>query len=244
MTVRFPSSSTYWNLRAEQVMNNVFETAALEPVEVAVHEHDIPSQPLARPAAEQPTPSKQADHQPAKSATGLITLLTVVAVSGTVSSGWLLSHWQSSRDQLAQERSLLMLERLRNTSTQQQATTQQGIPRTAVAQPEGSAALSPPPPEPAWMSELEPLTLEEAQLPAMATTPPATPSGPMPQLTGVVQGPGGNSSAIFQFGASSFSAGLGEAIGSSGWVLDSVGEAGAVIRRNGQRHNLAVGGVF
>ena len=235
-------------------MNNVFETAALEPVEVAVHEHDIPSQPLARPAAEQPTPSKQADHQPAKSATGLITLLTVVAVSGTVSSGWLLSHWQSSRDQLAQERSLLMLERLRNTSTQQQATTQQGIPQTAVAQPEGSAALSPPPPEPAWMSELEPLTLEESQLPAMATTPPATPitstaitatpSGPVPQLTGVVQGPGGNSSAIFQFGASSFSAGLGEAIGSSGWVLDSVGEAGAVIRRNGQRHNLAVGGVF
>ena len=230
-------------------MNNVFETAALEPVEVAVHEHDIPSQPLARPAAEQPTPSKPADHQPAKSATGLITLLTVVAVSGTVSSGWLLSHWQSSRDQLAQERSLLMLERLRNTSTQQQATTQQGIPRTAVVQPEQSAVLSPPPPEPAWMSELEPLTLEEAQLPAMATTPPATPitstpSGPIPQLTGVVQGPGGNSSAIFQFGASSFSAGLGEAIGSSGWVLDSVGEAGAVIRRNGQRHNLAVGGVF
>ena len=254
MTVRFPSSSTYWNLRAEQVMNNVFETAALEPVEVAVHEHDIPSQPLPRPAAEQPTPTKQADHKPAKSATGLITLLTVVAVSGTVSSGWLLSHWQSSRDQLAQERSLLMLERLRGTSTHQQATPQPETSRTAVAQPEGSAVLSPPPPEPAWMSELEPLTLEEAQLPAMATTPLATPitstaitttpSAPMPQLTGVVQGPGGNSSAIFQFGASSFSAGLGEAIGSSGWVLDSVSEAGVVIRRNGQRHNLAVGGVF
>ena len=254
MTVRFPTSSTYWNLRAEQVMNNVFETAALEPVEVAVHEHDIPGPALARPAAEQPTPSKPADHQPAKSATGLISLLTFVAVSGTVSSGWLLSHWQSSRDQLAQERSLLMLERLRGTSTHQQATPQPETPRTAVAQPEGSAVLSPPPPEPAWMSELEPLTLEESQLPAMATTPPATPitstaitatpSGPMPQLTGVVQGPGGNSSAIFQFGASSFSAGLGEAIGSSGWVLDSVGEAGAVIRRNGQRHNLAVGGVF
>ena len=254
MTVRFPTSSTYWNLRAEQVMNNVFETAALEPVEVAVHEHDIPCPAPARPAAEEPTPSKPADHQPAKSAAGLISVLTVIAVCGTVSSGWLLSHWQSSRDQLAQERSLLMLERLRGTSTHQQATHQTETPRTAVAQPEGSAALSPPPPEPAWMSELEPLTLEEAQLPAMATTPlatpitstaiTATPSGPMPQLTGVVQGPGGNSSAIFQFGASSFSAGLGEAIGSSGWVLDSVGEAGAVIRRNGQRHNLAVGGVF
>ena len=230
-------------------MNNVFETAALEPVEVAVHEHDIPIQPPARPAAEQPAPSKPADHQPAKSATGLISLMTVVAVCGTVSSGWLLSHWQNSRDQLAQERNLLMLERLRVASTHQQATPQQAAQRTAVVQPEASASLSPPPPEPAWMSELEPLTLEETKLPAMASPPVATPSsattrGPMPQLTGVVQGPGGNSSAIFQFGSSSFSAGLGEAIGSSGWMLDSISEAGAVIRRNGQRHNLAVGGVF
>ena len=235
-------------------MNNVFETAALEPVEVAVHEHDIPGPAPARPAAEQPAPSKPADHQPAKSATGLISFLTVVAVCGTVSSGWLLSHWQSSRDQLAQERNLLMLERLRVASTHQQATPQQAAQRTAVVQPEASAALLPPPPEPAWMSELEPLTLEETKLPAMASPPVATPSsatpisatprGPMPQLTGVVQGPGGNSSAIFQFGSSSFSAGLGEAIGSSGWMLDSISEAGAVIRRNGQRHNLAVGGVF
>ena len=243
-------------MRAEQVMNNVFETAALEPVEVAVHEHDIPCPAPARPAAEQPAPSNPADQQPAKSATGFISLLTVMAVCGTVSSGWLLSHLHSSRDQLAQERSLLMLERLRSNSTQQPATSQQETPRTAIAaKPEGSAALSPPPPEPAWMRELEPLTFEEAQLPEMATTPLATApltaapittraSGPMPQLTGVVQGPGGNSSAIFQFGASSFSAGLGEAIGSSGWVLNSVSEAGVVIRRNGQRHNLAVGGVF
>ena len=66
----------------------------------------------------------------------------------------------------------------------------------------------------------------------------------MPQLIGVVQGPGGNSSAIFQLGSNSLSAGLGEAIGSSGWVLDSVSESRAVIRRNGQRHTLAVGGVF
>ena len=123
-------------------MNNVFETAALEPVEVAVHEHDIPGPALARPAAEQPTPSKPADHQPARSATGLISLLTFVAVSGTVSSGWLLSHWQSSRDQLAQERSLLMLERLRGTSPHQQATHQPETPRTAVAQPEGTWPLA------------------------------------------------------------------------------------------------------
>ena len=200
LTVRFPTSDAYWNLRAEQVMNKVFETTVfesreLEPVEVAVHEPPPPPQPL--------PPS-----QPVRTNNGLLGLLTVVAVSGVVSSGWLLSHWLNSRDQLAQERSLLMLERLRNSASPQPA--------------EASATLSPAAPEPAWMDELQPL----------------------PQLTGVVQGPGGNSSAIFQLGANSLSAGLGEAIGSSGWVLDSVSESGAVIRRNGQRHTLAVGGVF
>ena len=199
-------------------MNKVFETTMfesreLEPVEVAVHEPPPPPQPL--------PPS-----QPVRTNNGLLGLLTVVAVSGVVSSGWLLSHWLNSRDQLAQERSLLMLERLRNSASPQPA--------------EASATLSPAAPEPAWMDELQPLPLT----PVPPIPGPPIPTGPLPQLTGVVQGPGGNSSAIFQLGANSLSAGLGEAIGSSGWVLDSVSESGAVIRRNGQRHTLAVGGVF
>ena len=205
MTVRFPTSDAYWNLRAEQVMNKVFETPVfesrdLEPVDVAVHEPP----PVTPPTPQQPLPPSQ----PVRSNNGLLGLLTVVAVTGVVSSGWLLNHWLNSRDQLAQERSLLMLERLRNSASPQPA--------------EASATLSPAAPEPAWMDELQPL----------------------PHLTGVVQAPGGNSSAIFQLGANSLTAGLGEAIGSSGWVLDSVSESGAVIRRNGQRHTLAVGGVF
>ena len=218
LTVRFPTSDAYWNLRAEQVMNKVFETPVfesrdLEPVEVAVHEPPPPHQPL--------PPS-----QPVRTNNGLLGLLTVVAVTGVVSSGWLLSHWLNSRDQLAQERSLLMLERLRNSAAPQPA--------------EASATLSPAAPEPAWMDELQPLPLT----PVPPIPGPPIPTGPLPQLTGVVQGPGGNSSAIFQLGSNSLSAGLGEAIGSSGWVLDSVSESGAVIRRNGQRHTLAVGGVF
>ena len=68
--------------------------------------------------------------------------------------------------------------------------------------------------------------------------------GPIPQLTGVVKGPGGSSSAIFQLGQGSVSAGIGEAIGSSGWVLSEVTESGAAISRNGQRQTLSVGGLF
>ena len=39
-------------------------------------------------------------------------------------------------------------------------------------------------------------------------------------------------------------AGIGEAIGSSGWVLSEVTDSGAVISRNGQRQTLSVGGLF
>ena len=226
-------------------MNKVFEIEPLEPIAVDVHEPEVPGPPAVQPAAEQPVQS-----QSARSTKGLISLLSLIAVAGAVGSGWLLSDWQNSRRQLAQQRSLLMLERLQGPSSTQSVTA-----KAASSPPKDSDKLPPPPPEPAWISELEPLTTEETQLPPMATMPTPTAQlsaaplntaqlGPIPQLSGVVQGPGGNSSAIFQLGSNSFSAGLGEAIGSSGWVLDSVSEAGAVISRNGQQHNLAVGGVF
>ena len=66
----------------------------------------------------------------------------------------------------------------------------------------------------------------------------------MPQLTGVVQGPGGNSSAIFQMDTTSLSAGIGESIGNSGWRLDAISSSGAVISQQGQQRTLSVGGLF
>ena len=237
MAVRLPTTTAYWNLRAEQVMDRVFNPDALAPrpnnhndhseleaVEVAVHEPPPPPPPV-RPQTS-PTPAVA----PQGSNPWLVSLLTGVAVAGAVTSGSLLIHWQTSRDQLAQERNLLMIERLRASTPLQSQALQ---PSTAAS----SETLPPPPPEPEWIRELEPL---EAVLPPL----PAAPAGPLPQLTGVVQGPGGSSSAIFQIGASSLSAGVGEAIGSSGWILESVSDAGAVIHQNGRRHSLTVGGVF
>ena len=69
----------------------------------------------------------------------------------------------------------------------------------------------------------------------------------LPQLKNggtAATGPGGSSSAIFQLGQGSVSSGIGEAIGSSGWVLSEVTDSGAVISRNGQRQTLSVGGLF
>ena len=217
MAVRLPTSRAYWNLRAEQVMDKVFDQDALHssrpnqliPVDVDVHEPPPPTPPA--PAATTTTP-------------WLLLIVSGIAVAGAVNSGWLISSLLQSRSQLDQERNLLMLERLQ------------------------AEASSPAEPEPEWMASLEPPAPPSS--PGLALSPaapeplPIPNLTPMPQLTGVVQGPGGNSSAIFQLGTTSLSAGIGESIGSSGWRLDSISSGGAVISQHGQQRTLSVGGLF
>ena len=64
-----------------------------------------------------------------------------------------------------------------------------------------------------------------------------------PLLTGVMQSPGGRSSAIFQINNASIAAEIGESLGINGWTLAFDGTSSAVIRNNGQEHTLSVGGV-
>ena len=147
-----------------------------------------------------------------------------------MSSGWLLFDLQRSARTLERERNMALVERLR--------ATEKAIP---------------PAPEPATVDRLEPLTLpiQTLPMPPVAVAPSGitatevAPIGlPLPVLTGVLQSPGGRSSAIFQLNNASISAVIGESLGSSGWTLESVGESSAVIRNNGQVRTLSVGGVF
>ena len=255
MAIRLPTSRAYWNLRAEQVMGKVFNQEAFDhaserllvPVDVDVHEPPAQPQTLAKPTPKQ-------DPKPATP--WAIVVLSSLAVAGAVSSGWLINNLQQSRSLLDQERSVMLIERLRSQnaanqplpSTQptptQPTPTQQTAPQPSAA---NGTPIPPPPPEPQWMQSLEPLPLPIRQLPhpeASIATAPAAVTTPIPDLTGVVQGPAGSSSAIFQIGPNSMSAGIGDAIGSSGWTLESVSETGAVISQNGQKRNLTVGGVF
>ena len=223
MAVRLPTSRSYWNLRAEQVMDKVFDQEALNsarpnhlvPVDVDVHEPPAsappPAQPNLTPSTTSPTP-------------WLLLIVSGLAVAGAVNSGWLMSSLLQSRSQLDQERNLLMLERL-----QAEAST------PAEPEPEWMASLEPPAPPSSPGLALSPAAPEPLPIPTLT---------PMPQLTGVVQGPGGNSSAIFQLGTTSLSAGIGESIGSSGWRLDSISSGGAVISQHGQQRTLSVGGLF
>jgi type II secretory pathway component PulC len=210
---RVPTSRAYWNLRAEQVMDNVFDRETvtapsqphLVPVDVDVHE------PTTKPteSSERRSPS-----------TWLLPLISGIAVAGVICSAWLVSSLQRSRLELERKQNAALIEQLR-----EQVAAQESRAEETATPEEASLAIQ----------SLEPLTVPIQQ--------PLTVE-PTPQLTGVVQGPGGSSSAIFQLGQGSVSAGIGEAIGSSGWVLSKVTDSSAMISRNGQRQTLSVGGLF
>ena len=189
----------------------------LVPIDVAVHDTQ---------------PPMPADNPPGSADTWLIPVLTTVTTASVVCMAWLAGNWQTTSARLEQERQLLLIERLRA--------------QAPISPPEPTPdppAVTPPAPalSPAPTVSLEPLTLP-LRTPQTPVAPPVV-QDELPQLTGVVQGPGNGSSAIFQLGNSSLSSGIGDAIGSSGWVLESVSESGAVIARDGRRHSLAVGGI-
>ena len=225
MPARVPTSRAYWNLRAEQVMDNVFDrgtaTAPTQPgvvpVDVDVHEPTTkPSEPR-----ERRSPS-----------TWLLPLISGIAVTGVIGSAWLVSSLQRSRVQLERQQSAALIEQLR-----EQVAAQESRAQDTAAPEDASIAIQSL--EPLTVPIQQPLTVEP-----LGSDQALAPMPPVPQLTGVVKGPSGSSSAIFQLGQGSVSAGIGEEIGSSGWVLTDVTDSGAVISRNGQSQTLSVGGLF
>ena len=162
----------------------------------------------------------------------LLPLISGIAVAGVICSAWLVSSLQRSRLELERQQNIALIERLREQLAAQESRAE------AVATPEKA---------PVAIETLEPLTLpiqQPLETALQSSDPIPAPMELVPQLTGVVQGPEGNSSAIFVLGQSSVSAGIGDAIGSSGWILSAVTDSGAVITRNGQSRTLSVGGLF
>lgn len=220
-------------------MDRVFDqqTPDVMPVDVAVQDCPIVTPPK--------TPDTAAATTAAQSKPWLVPALSGVAVAGVLSSLWLANHWTIARSQLNLERDLLLIERLRDRGTKADDTAPKATSSSAISAQDEPGALAPPPPETEseWGTALETLTVPVQPVLQGSPAPPAI-DEVLPLLTGVVQGPGGTSSAIFQINNASISSGIGDAIGNSGWTLSSVSEAGAVIQRNGMSRNLSVGGLF
>ena len=268
-----PTSRAYWELRAEQVLNRVFAPEA--PIDVEVRHSGEGSPPV---AGESPPGSRS--RSGGAPATGMPVadtwLLVGISLLVTLSTGFTLlglSLWQQSQQAIRQERSMLLVERLRSLgpavappapelgSAGQPSPTPQVLPEASQA----GGALPPPPVEP-WMEELATLPPSSAppaaqvlQVPmsSRVTSPApaarANPSAPrpqaepvanLPQLVGVVQVPGQPASAIFQVNGSSTSAAAGESIGNSGWRLQSANGDSAVIERQGVQRRISISSGF
>ena len=207
MSARVPTSRAYWDLRAEQVMDNVFDR---ETVTAPAQPHLVPVDL----AVNQPTTKPTEPSQPRSPST------------------WLVSILQRSRLELERKQSAALIKQLRK-----QVAAQESRAEETATREEASVALQ----------SLEPLTVpipQPLKVEPLSSDQALAPPGPIPPLIGGGMGPGGSSSPIFQLGQGSVSAGIGEATGSSGWVLTDVTDSGAVISHNGQRQTLSMGGLF
>jgi hypothetical protein len=185
-----PTSRAYWELRAEQVLNRVFNPEAPIDVEICETAEQPPTGSPAPGQAGSPRVSTPGSRrtgrrtvatasatatasarpvQPGMLLAGLSLLITGTAAIGLVA----LSLWQQGHQALRQERNLLLVERLRALGPATAAQQADTVAGGAVPQPQQlpgapgaggadpEAGLPPPPSEP-WMEELATLPASSA----------------------------------------------------------------------------------
>ena len=236
MPSRLSTSTAYWNLRAEQVMDQVFHAAepSLKAVEIQVEPAPDPANnPVAAPL-----PPTRLSIQPWQQLT-----LIGVTLGALLCSAWLARSWQLSEQALYRERNLALTEKLKaraipSPSAPPKATEPEAEPETVATLPSLEPLTLP------LSAAIAPITVPSGASPSSSEAGPAAPA-PMsqPALVGVVHAEVGGS-AIFQLDNQSLSATPGENIGNSGWSLLSLSSTGAVIERNGERQSLSIGGAF
>jgi hypothetical protein len=253
------------------MMNRVFDPETTIDLDVTSEATPPRSLPAARPEPRsRPRPSAAA-RSPERSDrnTLLFTAMGGVCMVSVASSVLYLTHSNRMQQAISQERSLLLVERLRSLGPANPTPVGAG---GATSLPTGTpAALAlagdqlPPPPEEPWIQQLSQLPQQEGspapvlRVPVSprltAAAPPAigssgslersAPAGsgrdtPAPELVGVVSSAGRPASAIFQMGGSSSSVSVGETIGGSGWRLRSAEGDTAQIERGGEVRRISI----
>ena len=250
-------SRLFWELKAEQVLNRIFDEHQRNvSIKSSDTFTDIKVVDFTSLRAEKTKESSQTIDWTvwpsskawlALSATGLATLLLTTIVFSS-----------RQRYQLDQESNLRLLSLLRQQETPElsQRSNQSETTNTS------SNPYPPPPPNEEWIEELAqlpqsagqatellkvPLNGAHATLPISTSTttlpkPSRNVENTVPKLVGVIQGAGTSGSAIFQWGGSSTSVNSGETIGTSTWRLKAVGGSSAIIERNGQQQRISING--
>ena len=217
-----PTSRAYWELKAEQVLNRVFEPE--KPIEVEVCDtpaafsnagsipvelHDLPPAPVKQPTSKPKQAS--AKRHPPRAGSALQRLVdqvgrqpslllagasvTVMVVAGMALA--VLGLWNQSQQAIRQERNMLLIERLR---TMGPGTTpaQANEPAQAASAvgAGGDGELPPPPPGEPWMEELATLPASSAPAADVLKVPiNSRLTSPAPAATGSASTPGGSASS-------------------------------------------------
>jgi hypothetical protein len=251
------------------MMNRVFDPEATIDLDVSSEAPPARPLPVAAPVRRlraRPTPAAQAPARHDRH-TLLLTAMGGVCMVSVASSVLYLTHSSRMQQALSQERSLLLVERLRSLGPANPTPIGSGggIDLATGNQPVLPLASDglPPPPEEPWIQQLSQLPQQEGSRapvlrvplsPKLAVAaPPAggggslersgsapAGAGPTPELVGVVGSAGRPASAIFQMGGTSTSVSVGESIGGSGWRLRSAEGDAALIERGGEVRRIAI----
>ena len=200
-----PTSRAYWELKAEQVLNRVFEPEKPIEVEVCVTPaafsnagsipvelHDLQPAPAKQPTSK-PKQASANRRQPSLLLAGASVTVMVVAGMGLA----VLGLWNQSQQAILQERNMLLIERLR---TMGPGTTpaQANEPAQAASAvgAGGDGELPPPPPGEPWMEELATLPASSAPAADVLKVPiNSRLTSPAPAATGSASTPGGSASS-------------------------------------------------
>ena len=258
------TSRAYWELKAEQVMDRVFDGAGRSAATPLPTSRPAPSQASQEPIEVEVRDASSPWRRPwriagIRVAPGLALGLASGLAGLSLAAGLSLWHgWSEARNELRQERNLRLLEGIRNLE-------RAADPNGAAPEEPASDGLPPPPRNEPWIQELgqlgnaDPGGVAPLQVPLNGTLqtpapPAAAPSAlssaavpaaaDSPELLGVVQIPGKPGSAIFQVGGSSTNALVGESIGNSGWRLVSTNGDSAVIERGGTSRRVSISSGF
>ncbi|MCF8141516.1 MAG: hypothetical protein K9J75_10500 [Cyanobium usitatum Tobar12.5m-G36] len=246
-----PTSRAYWELKAEQVLNRVFEPE--KPIEVEVCDtpaafsdagsipvelHDLPPAPAKQPTSK-PKQASAKRHQPSLLLAGAS--VTVMVVAGMALA--MFGLWNQSQQAIRQERNMLLIERLRTMgpgTTPAQANEPAQAASAVGAGEDG--ALPPPPPGEPWMEELATLPASSAPAADVLKVPiNSRITSPAPAATGSASTAGGSASSGGGNSGGGNSGGGGNAPQLVG-VVQVPGQSGsAIFQLGGSSTSAAVG---
>jgi len=205
-------------------MDRVFET--LEPS--GSRAESPRAEPLSALPSARPKPPRLS------TPVALVIGLTLVSAVAGLFSMLLWRSWMEARQDLHQERQLLVLERLR-----QLGPLSAPNPTLTAPPPQPAPQLPPANPEPGWFEPVAPIRVPVPTARPAAQAPAPL---PLPELLGVVQVPGRGGTAIFNTATGSITAAVGETIGSSGWQLQSVASDQVQVSHQGLVRSLSLSG--